>query len=35
MDTSKLFDLTGKTAIDTGGAAGIGKATTMNKSLRM
>lgn len=26
MDTSKLFDLTGKTAIVTGGAAGIGKA---------
>lgn len=29
MDTSKLFDLTGKTAIDTGGAAGIGKATAL------
>lgn len=29
MDTSKLFDLTGKTAIVTGGAAGIGKATAL------
>lgn len=29
MDTSKLFDLTGKTAIVTGGAAGIGKATAI------
>lgn len=29
MDTSKLFDLTGKTAIITGGAAGIGKATAI------
>lgn len=29
MDTSKLFDLTGKTAIVTGGAAGIRKATAL------
>lgn len=29
MDTSKLFDLTGKTAIVTGGATGIGKATAL------